>query len=60
MILLTTYYLFLGKKKKSDEHSVEDINNAVLTASNGYMTRRRFQEQLESKLCYEINLSNLY
>lgn len=40
---------FLDKRKKSIKHSQSEINNAVLTAQNGYMTRNKLKKQLTSK-----------
>lgn len=40
----------LGKKKKLEKHSEEEINNAVHTASYGYMTRNRLNKELKGKL----------
>ncbi|XP_022179933.1 protein PFF0380w-like isoform X10 [Myzus persicae] len=34
------------KRKKSIKHSQSEINNAVLTAQNGYMTRNKLKKQL--------------
>lgn len=33
-----------------NKNSQEDINNAVLTSSNGYMTRNKLNKLLKSKL----------
>lgn len=60
MLLLNLYiYIFLsislifflleGKRKKINKSSQEDITNAVLTSSNGYMTRNRLKKELTGK-----------
>lgn len=38
-------FIFLDKNKIC-KHSQEVINNAILTSSNGYMTRNRLKKQL--------------